>query len=106
MSSHKVLRGVVPVGKHYIAKHTCTYTLQDGQWADLEYMFEKFVFSYDRRTYPGLPELVDDLHKHHQKFVVIVVSKYPDSIHVTLLDQRWANTWTGCDGIHQSFESE
>ncbi|XP_067668991.1 sucrase-isomaltase, intestinal-like [Haliotis asinina] len=44
----------------------------DAQWADLEYMFNKFVFSYNRETFPGLPDLVRDLHDHDQKFVVIV----------------------------------
>ncbi|XP_048247486.1 sucrase-isomaltase, intestinal-like isoform X3 [Haliotis rufescens] len=44
----------------------------DAQWVDVEYMYNKFVFSYDRDTFDGLPDLVRDLHDHNQKFVVIV----------------------------------
>ncbi|XP_025078671.1 sucrase-isomaltase, intestinal-like [Pomacea canaliculata] len=44
----------------------------DVQWADIDCLFNKYVFTYDRTNWTGLPALVDNLHAHHQHFVIIV----------------------------------
>lgn len=37
-------------------------------------MFNKFDFTYDKKTFRGLPDYVNELHKNGQKYIVIVVS--------------------------------
>ncbi|KAK6195135.1 hypothetical protein SNE40_000621 [Patella caerulea] len=44
----------------------------DVQWGDIEYMFKKYAFTYDRKDWSGLPEIVQDLHTNNMKFVVIL----------------------------------
>ncbi|XP_055958997.1 sucrase-isomaltase, intestinal [Patella vulgata] len=44
----------------------------DVQWGDIEYMYKKYAFTYDRKDWSGLPEVVQDLHTNNMKFVVIV----------------------------------
>ncbi|XP_064598977.1 sucrase-isomaltase, intestinal-like [Liolophura sinensis] len=46
----------------------------DVQFGDIDYMFEELDFTYDRKTFMGLPEAIEDLHDHGQKFIAIVVS--------------------------------
>jgi alpha-glucosidase (family GH31 glycosyl hydrolase) len=45
---------------------------QDVQWNDIDYMRDYLDFTYDRTRFGSLPELVDDLHKHNQKYIMIV----------------------------------
>ena len=47
--------------------------LQDTQWGDIDYMYKKFDFTYDRTTFAGLPQFVNEVHDKQKKFVVIVV---------------------------------
>lgn len=47
--------------------------LQDTQWGDIDYMYKKFDFTYDRTTFAGLPQFVNEVHDKRKKFVVIVV---------------------------------
>ncbi|XP_062576597.1 sucrase-isomaltase, intestinal-like [Saccostrea cucullata] len=46
----------------------------DAQWGDIDYMYKKFDFTYDKKTFKGLPEFVDKVHGEGKKFVVIVDS--------------------------------
>ncbi|XP_043945694.1 lysosomal alpha-glucosidase-like [Protopterus annectens] len=45
---------------------------QDVQWNDIEYMHESRDFSLDPEKFNTLPELVQDLHKHGQRYVMIL----------------------------------
>ena len=47
--------------------------VQDTQWIDIDYMYKKFDFTYDRQNFGGLPEFVKELHSSGQQLVVIVV---------------------------------
>jgi len=37
-------------------------------------MVSKLDFTYDKITYDGLPEFVDELHQNGQKYIIILVS--------------------------------
>ncbi|XP_063430632.1 sucrase-isomaltase, intestinal-like [Mytilus trossulus] len=45
---------------------------QDVQWGDIDYMFNKFDFTVDKKTFKDLPEFVDELHHNGQRYVIIV----------------------------------
>ncbi|XP_008070613.1 sucrase-isomaltase, intestinal [Carlito syrichta] len=44
----------------------------DTQVTDIDYMEEKKAFTYDEVAFNGLPEFVQDLHNHGQKYVIIL----------------------------------
>ncbi|KAM4889329.1 sucrase-isomaltase, intestinal [Thomomys bottae] len=44
----------------------------DTQVTDIDYMEDKKDFTYDAVTFQGLPEFVEDLHAHGQKYVIIL----------------------------------
>nr|XP_001504613.1 sucrase-isomaltase, intestinal [Equus caballus] len=44
----------------------------DTQVTDIDYMEDKKDFTYDKVTFSGLPEFVQDLHDHGQKYVIIL----------------------------------
>ncbi|ESO98986.1 hypothetical protein LOTGIDRAFT_231303 [Lottia gigantea] len=44
----------------------------DVQWGDIEYLYKKYLFTYDRGLWKDLPQVVDDLHDNNQYFIVIV----------------------------------
>uniref|UniRef100_A0A4X2L9V0 Sucrase-isomaltase n=1 Tax=Vombatus ursinus TaxID=29139 RepID=A0A4X2L9V0_VOMUR len=44
----------------------------DVQVTDIDYMEEKKDFTYDTEKFSGLPEFVQDLHDHGQKYVIIL----------------------------------
>ncbi|XP_044534936.1 maltase-glucoamylase, intestinal-like [Gracilinanus agilis] len=44
----------------------------DVQYSDIDYMDEKKDFTYDKVLFSGLPEFVEDLHNHGQKYVIIM----------------------------------
>ncbi|XP_040830836.1 sucrase-isomaltase, intestinal [Ochotona curzoniae] len=44
----------------------------DTQVSDIDYMEDNKDFTYNRVTYNGLPEFVQDLHDHGQKYVIIL----------------------------------
>ncbi|XP_054432879.1 sucrase-isomaltase, intestinal [Pteronotus mesoamericanus] len=44
----------------------------DTQVTDIDYMEDKKDFTYDKVTFNGLPEFVQDLHDHGQKYVIIL----------------------------------
>lgn len=46
---------------------------QDTQITDVDYMEEKKDFTYDDVAFQGLPEFVQDLHDHGQKYVILLV---------------------------------
>lgn len=46
---------------------------QDTQVTDIDYMEAKKDFTYDKVAFQGLPEFVQDLHDHGQKYVIILV---------------------------------
>lgn len=48
---------------------------QDVQYGDIDYMDEKKDFTYDQVAYDGLPEFVDEVHAHGQKYIIILVRK-------------------------------
>lgn len=49
------------------------FWLQDTQWADIDYMYKKFDFTYDRVKFSQFPNFTNELHNSGQKLVVIVV---------------------------------
>jgi len=52
--------------------------LQEVQWSDIDYMKLHLDWTYDNDgAYPDLPDIVNDLHNHSQKYVIIVVSCMP-----------------------------
>jgi len=48
--------------------------LQEAQWSDIDYMKLYLDWTYDDVAYHDLPDIVNDLHSHSQKYVIIVVS--------------------------------
>ena len=48
-------------------------TPQEAQWADIDTFQEKYVFTYDKDKWAGLPDLVNTLRGGHRHFVSIVV---------------------------------
>ncbi|XP_046862383.1 lysosomal alpha-glucosidase-like [Xenia sp. Carnegie-2017] len=52
---------------------------QDVQWNDIEYANHRFDFTVNPKTFGGLPELVDDLHKHNQHYIPITDPGIPNS---------------------------
>ncbi|XP_058412401.1 sucrase-isomaltase, intestinal [Diceros bicornis minor] len=44
----------------------------DTQVTDIDYMEDKKDFTYDQVAFSGLPEFVQDLHDHGQKYVIIL----------------------------------
>ncbi|XP_012510792.1 PREDICTED: sucrase-isomaltase, intestinal, partial [Propithecus coquereli] len=45
---------------------------EDTQITDIDYMEDKKDFTYDEVAFKGLPEFVQDLHDHGQKYVIIL----------------------------------
>uniref|UniRef100_A0A8C4X285 Si:ch73-12o23.1 n=1 Tax=Eptatretus burgeri TaxID=7764 RepID=A0A8C4X285_EPTBU len=45
---------------------------QDVQWNDIDYMHDREDFSYNKKNFTGLPDVVENLHNHGQKYIVIV----------------------------------
>ncbi|ELK15857.1 Sucrase-isomaltase, intestinal [Pteropus alecto] len=66
----------------------------DTQVTDIDYMEDKKDFTYDKVAFNGLPEFVQDLHDHGQKYVIILVwpglTVYPDFTNPKCIDW-WAN---------------
>ncbi|KAF4021015.1 hypothetical protein G4228_012809 [Cervus hanglu yarkandensis] len=44
----------------------------DTQITDIDYMEDKKIFTYDQVAFNGLPEFVQNLHAHGQKYVIIL----------------------------------
>ncbi|KAI8515161.1 hypothetical protein Bbelb_077520 [Branchiostoma belcheri] len=44
----------------------------DVQYGDIDYMEDTKDFTYDENLYKGLPDLVQDLHDHGQKYIIIL----------------------------------
>ncbi|KTF87957.1 hypothetical protein cypCar_00004588, partial [Cyprinus carpio] len=55
---------------------------QDVQWNDIDYMDHALDFTYDTTNFSTLPDLVKDLHRHDQHYVMILVwpglTAFPD----------------------------
>ncbi|KAK3612142.1 hypothetical protein CHS0354_031217 [Potamilus streckersoni] len=45
----------------------------ETQWSDIDYMKDKLDFTYDKQNFADLPNIVDDLHSHGQRYVVILI---------------------------------
>ncbi|XP_042590642.1 lysosomal alpha-glucosidase-like [Cyprinus carpio] len=45
---------------------------QDVQWNDIDYMDHALDFTYDTTNFSSLPDLVKDLHRHDQHYVMIL----------------------------------
>ena len=53
---------------------TCIVDLQqEVQWTDIDYMERFEDWTYDKKKFAGLPDVVKDLHDNDQKYVIIVV---------------------------------
>ena len=50
------------------------FIIKDVQWNDIEYATDNKIFTYNNSSFSNLPEFVDDLHKHGQHYIQIVVS--------------------------------
>ena len=46
---------------------------QEVQWTDIDYMERFEDWTYDKKKFAGLPDVVKDLHDNDQKYVIIVV---------------------------------
>lgn len=46
---------------------------QDVQYTDIDYMEDAKDFTYNKITFAGLPDFINDLHSHGQKYVLILV---------------------------------
>ncbi|XP_064418118.1 maltase-glucoamylase [Latimeria chalumnae] len=44
----------------------------DVQFTDIDYMEDKKDFTYDMERYNGLPEFAEDLHRHGQRYIIIL----------------------------------
>ena len=44
------------------------------QWGDIDFMYEKQIFTVDKATYANLSVFVNSLHNDSMKYVIIVVS--------------------------------
>ncbi|XP_030741124.1 putative maltase-glucoamylase-like protein FLJ16351 [Echinops telfairi] len=51
----------------------------DVQYSDIDYMDGNKDFTYDNRTYSDLPELVSELHRNGQKYIVMMNPGIPNS---------------------------
>lgn len=47
---------------------------QDTQIIDIDYMEKRKDFTYDKEKFKDLPQFASYLHKHGQKYVIILVS--------------------------------
>lgn len=50
----------------------CYGTILSHPEQDIDYMNNHLDFTYDPKSFAGLPAFVDDLHSHHQHYVMIV----------------------------------
>ena len=57
---------------------------QDTQWNDIDYMNIYLDFTYNHTTFEQLPQLVDNLHSHGQRYIVITVRTIYLSIHLPI----------------------
>uniref|UniRef100_A0A670XY36 Lysosomal alpha-glucosidase-like n=1 Tax=Pseudonaja textilis TaxID=8673 RepID=A0A670XY36_PSETE len=48
------------------------FRLQDAQWNDIDYMNSTRDFAVDSEKFASLPQMVEDLHKHGQYYVLIL----------------------------------
>ncbi|XP_053392914.1 lysosomal alpha-glucosidase-like isoform X2 [Mercenaria mercenaria] len=44
----------------------------DTQWNDIDYMRKHLDWTYDTKTFNGLPDVVADLHQHGQHYIMII----------------------------------
>ncbi|XP_075413533.1 putative maltase-glucoamylase 2 [Tenrec ecaudatus] len=51
----------------------------DVQYSDIDYMDENKDFTYDNRTYSDLPELVNELHRNGQKYIIMMNPGIPNT---------------------------
>ncbi|XP_046571388.1 lysosomal alpha-glucosidase-like [Haliotis rubra] len=58
--------------KKVIARNRAAKMPYDVQWNDIDYMTAHLDWTYDNTTYPDLPDIVADLHKNNQRYVIIV----------------------------------
>ena len=49
------------------------YSLQDVQYGDIDYMERQLDFTYDKKTFNGLPEFVRSIKKDGLKYIIILV---------------------------------
>ncbi|KAM9792525.1 lysosomal alpha-glucosidase [Neosynchiropus ocellatus] len=45
---------------------------QDAMWNDIDYMDQFLDFTYDLKNFASLPDMVEDLHAHNQRYVIIL----------------------------------
>lgn len=64
--------GTLDVVKEVVRRNREAGIPFDTQVTDVDYMEEKKDFTYDKVAFKGLPEFVEDLHKHGQKYVIIL----------------------------------
>ncbi|XP_078695135.1 sucrase-isomaltase, intestinal-like [Branchiostoma floridae x Branchiostoma belcheri] len=55
-----------------IERNRATGIPYDVQYGDIDYMEDRKDFTYDSDLYQGLPDLVQDLHDHGQKYIIIL----------------------------------
>ncbi|XP_019644934.1 PREDICTED: sucrase-isomaltase, intestinal-like [Branchiostoma belcheri] len=58
--------------REVIERNRATGIPYDVQYGDIDYMEDRKDFTYDEDLYQGLPDLVQDLHDHGQKYIIIL----------------------------------
>ncbi|CAH1245724.1 MGAM [Branchiostoma lanceolatum] len=58
--------------REVIERNRATGIPYDVQYGDIDYMEDRKDFTYDADLYQGLPDLVQDLHDHGQKYIIIL----------------------------------
>ena len=53
---------------------------QEVQWNDIDYMYKKRDFTFDPENYRTLPNIIDEIHDHQQKYVLILDPAIPTDI--------------------------
>ncbi|XP_048201809.1 sucrase-isomaltase, intestinal [Perognathus longimembris pacificus] len=64
--------GSLDVVKEVVRRNREAGIPYDTQVTDIDYMEDKKDFTYDDVTFKGLPEFVEDLHAHGQKYIIIL----------------------------------
>ncbi|XP_035693840.1 sucrase-isomaltase, intestinal-like [Branchiostoma floridae] len=58
--------------REVIERNRATGIPYDVQYGDIDYMEDRKDFTYDADLYQGLPDLVQNLHDHGQKYIIIL----------------------------------
>lgn len=80
------------------ASQSLTFTMisiffQDVQYIDIDYMEDKKDFTYDKINFADLPNFVQDLHDHGQRFLIILVISMYFCLQQTFLSEYFVEDY-------------